>query len=177
MSYKDNNRKILGMYEIISCTGKYLSHDDNFIVAKYDPDNGNDVIIVHKNEICANNWASYTPIMGLYLDNIYIGTNIFNLDINNYDKIQKNSLPSLPEKICEDKIDRIEQIISDHPIKIIDGMFCLNGCGEIHHISMQGQSITAGGAFADIFKFFPCTNLRPSEDIYTKCGGNMYISK
>jgi hypothetical protein len=140
-------------------TFKVTIHDNYFVVKKYDTND--ELAIIQKTSSYTCDWMSYSPLTGLFLDNICVGINLFNLDAESYTNVQKISLPTLFNVLRQNNLDQIEQVTSDQRIKIIDGIQHVNGTNKIHCISNTNPngSTYMCGAFGDLTKYCPNTKL------------------
>lgn len=142
--------------QIQACaTFKITINENNFMVKKYDT--GDEVITIQKNASFVCDWISYSPVIGLFLDNICVGINLFNLDNETYDRIQKTSLPTLFNVLQQNNLDQIEQCTSDKRIKNINGLHLYGKC-EMHYISNTNGLTFTCGAFSNLIKY--CSNTK-----------------
>lgn len=136
-------------------TFKITMNTDYFVVKKYG--SIKTIIVVQKKFPFTYNWISYSPISGLFLDNICVGENIFNLDEDSYFKMQSISLPTLFKKLHENNFDRIEQVTSDQKIKLVGDKINLYGNSEMHSISKTNDGTFTCGAFSNLMNFLQYT--------------------
>lgn len=144
--------------KILNCsTFKITVNADYFVVKKYGNFGNNTIIVVQKNFLFTYKWISYSPISGLFLNNICVGENIFNLDEDSYFKMQSISFPTLFKKLHENNFDRIEQVTSDQKIKLVGDKINLYGNSEMHSISKTNDGTFTCGAFSNLMNFLQYT--------------------